>query len=153
MTIAPIVQSVTVAMPPDRAFALFTGSMGRWWQPGKTIGKQPHVAIVIEPQAGGRWFEKDADGNETDWGHVLAWEPPGLVLLAWQLNASFDYDPDLVTEVEITFTPVGDSTRVTLTHRKLERFGDAADRVAAQLSGGWPTIMQRFADYIQEQGK
>ncbi len=114
MSIAPIVQSVTVPVPPDRAFAMFTGSMGRWWQPGKTIGKQPHVAIVIEPRAGGRWFEQDADGNQTDWGHVLAWEPPGLVLLAWQLNASFDYDPELVTEVEITFSPAGDSTRVTL---------------------------------------
>jgi len=61
--------------------------------------------------------------------------------------------PTWSLRVEITFVAAGDSTRVTLTHRKLERFGDAADRVAAQLSGGWPTIIQRFADFIEEQGK
>ena len=151
MTIAPIVHSVTVSAPPERAFALFTGRMGGWWQPGKTIGAKPHVEIVVEPRAGGRWFERDADGNETDWGKVLAWEPPGRALLGWQLNASFAFDPELVTEVEITFVPVGTGTRVTLTHSRLERFGDAADRVAAQLSGGWPTLVQMFADFAEEQ--
>ncbi len=153
MTIAPIVHAVTVSAPPERAFMLFTGSMGRWWQTGKTIGAKPHVEIVTEPRTGGRWFERDADGNETDWGKVLAWEPPGRVLLGWQLNANFAFDPELVTEVEITFVPVGTGTRVTLTHSRLERFGDAADRVAAQLSGGWPTLVQLFADFAEEQGK
>ncbi|MDB5712304.1 MAG: ATPase [Sphingomonas bacterium] len=151
MTIAPIVHSVTVSAPPERAFALFTGRMGGWWKPGMTIGAQPHVEIVVEPRAGGRWFERDADGNETDWGSVLAWEPPGRALLGWQLNGNFAFDPELVTEVEITFIPVGTGTRVTLTHSRLERYGDAADRVAAQLSGGWPTLVQMFADFSEEQ--
>ena len=153
MTIAPIVQTVTVSIPPERAFVLFTGSMGRWWKPGMTVGAQPHVEIAIEPRAGGRWFERDADGNEADWGKVLAWEPPGRVLLGWQLNGSFTFDPDLVTEVEVTFAQVGSDTRVTLTHRHLERFGDAADRVAAQLSGGWPMLLQLFADLAGKNAK
>jgi len=153
MTIAPIVQSVTVSVPPDRAFALFTGSMGRWWQRGKTIAAKPHVEIVIEPRPEGRWFERDEDGTETDWGRVLAWDPPGRVLLGWQLDASFKFDPDLTTDVEITFVPEGGGTRVTLTHRHLERFGDSAERVASQLGGGWPTFVQMFADFAEEQGK
>jgi uncharacterized protein YndB with AHSA1/START domain len=153
MTIAPIVQSVTVAVPPDRAFALFTGSMGRWWQRGKTIGAKPHVEIVMEPRPDGRWFERDEDGAETDWGRVLAWQPPARVLLGWHLDASFAYDPELETEVEITFVPDDAGTRVTLTHRNLERFGESAERVASQLGGGWPTLVQAFADYAEEQGK
>jgi glutathione S-transferase len=105
MTIAPIVQSVTVAVLPDRAFTLFTGSMGCWWKRGMTIGAKPHEEVVIEPHPGGRWFERDEDGAETDWGKVLAWEPPGRVLLGWQIDATFKHDPDLTTEVEVTFAP------------------------------------------------
>lgn len=153
MTIAPIIQSVTVAPAPDRAFALFTGSMGRWWQRGKTIGTKPHVEIVIEPRVEGRWFERDEDGTETDWGRVLAWDPPARILLGWQLDADFSFDPDLTTEVEIIFVPHGTGTQVTLTHRHLERFGDSAERVASQLGGGWPTLVQMFADFAEEQGK
>jgi uncharacterized protein YndB with AHSA1/START domain len=147
MTIAPIVKSVTVAVPPERAFALFTGAMGRWWKPGMTVGAKPHVAIIVEPRAGGRWFERDEDGAEVDWGEVLAWEPPARVLLAWQLDASYTRDPNLVTQVEVTFVPDGAGTRVTLTHRDLERFGDSAERIAAQLAGGWPTLVQLFAEF------
>jgi uncharacterized protein YndB with AHSA1/START domain len=153
VTIAPIVHSVTVSASPERAFALFTGRMGGWWKPGMTIGAQPHVEIVVEPRVDGRWFERDADGNETDWGKVLAWEPPGRALLGWQLNGDFAFDPELVTEVEIMFVPVGTGTRVTLTHSRLERYGDAADRVAAQLSGGWPSLVQMFADFAEEQAQ
>ena len=75
--IAPIVQTVEVKTPPERAFEAFTGSMGDWWPKGMTIGGSHHVAVVNEPRAGGRWFERDAEGRETDWGRVLAWEPPG----------------------------------------------------------------------------
>ena len=66
--IAPIVQTVEVKAPPERAFEAFTGSMGDWWPKGMTIGGSHHVAVVIEPRAGGRWFERDAEGRETDSG-------------------------------------------------------------------------------------
>jgi uncharacterized protein YndB with AHSA1/START domain len=150
MTIAPIVRSVSVAVPPQRAFDLFTGRMGEWWTRGKTIGANPHVDVVIEPFEGGRWFERDAQGDETDWGKVLAWEPPDQVLLAWQIDANFKADPTCGSEVSIVFEPEGSGTRVTLTHGKLEAFGPSADKVVAQLSGGWPTIIQLYADFTAE---
>ncbi len=151
MTIAPIEKTVTVKAPPARAFAIFTRDIGAWWPKGKTIGKTSHAAIIIEPKAGGRWFERDEAGAETAWGKVLAWDPPGRLLLGWQLDAAFKYDADFLTEVELTFAAAGEGkTQVTLVHRHLERFGDSAEKIAASLSGGWPTRLQNFADYAAD---
>lgn len=145
MTIAPVVCTVEVKASPARAFDLFTSSIGLWWPAGRTIGPPPHAAIMIEPQAGGRWFERNAEGVETSWGHVLAWEPPRRLLLAWQLDARFTYDAELVTEVELIFSAAqGGGCRVRLEHRDLERFGADAERVAGLVGGGWPS---RLADF------
>lgn len=126
--------------------------MADWWPKGRTVGKNPHVAIIAEPRAGGQWFERDADGEKCHWGKVLAWEPPSRLLLGWQLNANFTFDPDLLTEVELTFTPVeGGGTLVTLEHRHLERFGADAARVAEQLGGGWPGFLANYAQFSDSQ--
>ena len=146
MSIAPIIRSVEVRAAPARAFELFVSRMGDWWPRGKTIGKTAHARIVVEPRVGGRWFEIDDAGAETLWGRVLAWDPPGRLLLGWQLNTAWTYDADFLTEVELTFAglPSG-GTRVTLEHRNLERFGADAEARRASLDGGWPT---RLADFV-----
>jgi uncharacterized protein YndB with AHSA1/START domain len=144
--IAPITRTVQVKAPPARAFELFTAQMGRWW--GKGIGKQPHVDVIVEARVGGRWFERDADGNETQWGKVLAWEPPSRLLLAWQITSEWRYDPALLTELELTFTlAAGGGTLVTLEHRNLERFGKDAPRHVERIGGGWPMKLGAFAAY------
>jgi hypothetical protein len=146
MSIAPILRSVVVKAPPARAFDLFATRMQDWWPRGKTIGRKPHAEVVMEPRAGGQWFERDADGGETHWGKVLAWEPPGRLLLGWQINSTWTYDPDFLTELELTFEGLpGGGTRVTLEHRNLERFGADAEKQRASLDGGWPTMMAEFA--------
>jgi uncharacterized protein YndB with AHSA1/START domain len=153
MSIAPIVHSVQVKVPPARAFELFSSQIGRWW-PGKTIGKKPHADIVIESRAGGRWFERDAEGEETQWGKVLAWDPPSRLLLGWQINAEFAFDPNLLTEVELTFKPAeGGGTIVTLEHRNLDRFGADAARIVEKIRGGWPTKIDGFAAYADAAAK
>jgi len=148
MTIAPIRKTVSVAAPPARAFDLFTGQMGAWWPKGMTIGASPAAAILIEPRAGGRWFERAEDQAETNWGRVLEWDPPRRLLLAWQIDATWAYDPGFETELELTFTAEASGTRVTMEHRNLERFGDSAARMAEMLGGGWPGIIDGFAAYV-----
>ena len=148
MTIAPIVRIVSVMASPQRAFDAFTAHMSQWWPKDHTIATQPFEKVIMEPHAGGQWFERAADGTETHWGKVLAWDPPGRVLLAWQISADWAYDPDLVTEVEMSFVDQGDgSTLVTLEHRNLERFGEKAVAHSDQLGNGWPGLLQKFADY------
>ena len=153
MTIAPVVGTIETMAVPDRAFALFTQHMSDWW-PGKTIGAKAHVAIVIEPYAEGRWFERAGDGEETLWGKVLVWEPPGRLVLGWQLDGRFVYDPDMLTEVEISFSSRREGgTTVRLEHRDLERYGADALRIAEQIGGGWPGKLSGFGRFGDQDGR
>ena len=147
MSIAPIRREVTVKTSPARAFDAFTKEMIRWW-PNYAIGANPYVAIEIEPHEGGRWYERDADGAETQWGKVLTWDPPGRLVLAWQIDATFKHDPKVMTEVELTFTAQPDGTTlVDFEHRKLELLGESAERAAEQMRGGWVGIIDAFAAF------
>ena len=145
---APVRKSVHVKAPPARAFDVFTNGMGRWWPRSHHIGQAEMRDAIMEPRAGGRWYERGEDGRECEWGRVIAYEPPLRVVLAWQVSADWQYDPDLVTEVEVRFTPDGEGTRVDLEHRNLERFGDKAETMRSQIDaeGGWGLILQRFAE-------
>jgi uncharacterized protein YndB with AHSA1/START domain len=106
--------------------------------------------VVIEPKAGGRWFERAANGTEMDWGRVLAFEPSERLLLAWHLNGSWQFvaDPAQAGEVEIRFIADGaNRTRVELEHRGFERQGADGEalRAAVASEGGWPLTLQSFA--------
>lgn len=71
------------------------------------------------------------------------------MLLAWQLNGEWQFDPALVTELEIRFTSQGAAeTRVELEHRNLERLGDHADRARTAFNGegGWAGLLAAYAD-------
>jgi uncharacterized protein YndB with AHSA1/START domain len=113
--------------------------MTRWWSGSHSIGSSPLKEAVVEPRLGGRWFERGQDGSECEWGRVLAWEPPGRIVLAWQIDAQWRFDSAPVTEVEVRFIPEGNGTRVELEHRNVERLGDQADAARAALDspGGW----------------
>jgi uncharacterized protein YndB with AHSA1/START domain len=87
----------------------------------------------------------------TNWGKVLAWELPSRLLLAWQISCEWGFDPDLLTEVELSFTQAeGGGTLVRLEHRNLERFGTDAVRHVERLNGGWPTRLGDFATYAND---
>ena len=153
-TIESVKKSVTVRAPQAKAFEVFTARFGDWW-PLEThhTGDLDVETVVIEPRAGGRWFERATDGTEALWGYVSEWAPPALLVLAWHLNADFAFDPDpaKASEVAVTFTSVDDATtRVELEHRKLEVFGDRADqtRVALDGDGGWGAIIEEFARLV-----
>jgi uncharacterized protein YndB with AHSA1/START domain len=140
-----ISKQLTVEAPRERAFRVFTSNMGAWWPSEHHIGKAALKDCVIEPRVNGRWYEVDEDGGTCEWGKVLTWDPPRRLVLAWQLDASFRYDPDLITEVEVTFTVLGPKqTRVDFEHRDLERFGEAAERLRDAMGRGWGQILESY---------
>ena len=142
-------QSIVVDAPRDRAFTVFTEEMSTWWpMDSYSIGAGSMAAAVIEPREGGRWFERSEDGSECDWGRVLVWEPPGRLVLAWQISPEWKYDAGLHTEIEVRFTAEDERrTRVDLEHRKLENFGEAAEQMRAIFGSddGWGGLLRRFA--------
>lgn len=152
MTDDAVLVSVVVEATPDRAFDVFTNRFGTWWPlASHHIGEQDAVDAVIEPKAGGRWFERAADGTECEWGRVLEWDPPSRVLLAWHLSPEFAYDPDpaMATQVEVRFVADGASaTRVELEHRGFAVHAErgAAMRTAVSSDGGWAGLLRMFAE-------
>jgi uncharacterized protein YndB with AHSA1/START domain len=139
---------VTANVPPEQAFRVFTEGLDKWWLRSHHIGASEMDRAVLEPREGGRWYEIGVDGTECDWGHVIAWDPPHRLVLAWQINANWQYDPDLITEVEVRFVPDGaGGTTVELEHRDLDRYGPDRDRAVEAMSseGGWPALLNAFA--------
>jgi uncharacterized protein YndB with AHSA1/START domain len=142
---AAIRKSVTVNTPPERAFDVFAARMGSWWHKEHSVAKgTTQVDVVVEPRAGGRWYEKGADGSEHPWGKVITYERPRRLVLAWQLNREFVYDPDLETTVEVTFEERDGSTVVHFEHRDLERMGAGTVELLESMDGGWGMLLDLF---------
>lgn len=150
---APVRKSIRVDAPRERAFEVFTAGIGRWWPKSHHIGAADLDTIVIEPREGGRWFERGVDGNECEVGKVLVWDPPARLVLAWQLTPEWKYDANLITEVDVQFIAEGaNATRIELEHRNLERMGDRAEAMRAQIDGpnGWGDLLQLFAQSVTQ---
>lgn len=144
----PIVKSIKVRATPERAFAVFTTNVLRWWPPTYTIGTSPMQEVVIEPRVGGRWFEIGEDGSQCQWGDVLGWQPPHELVLAWRIGLDWKFHPDFLTEVKVNFTAVGNGeTEVRIEHSKFENYGADAER-AMQIFDGWSATLERFADVV-----
>ena len=145
---APIRRTVKVRASLEKAFDIFVGGMGSWWLKSHSLLQAPQKDVVVEPRAGGRWYEIGEDGSEQTWGRVLGWERPGRLLLAWQLNADWAYDPEFETTVEVRFTADGDHVIVDFEHRDLERFGPNADAVRGNydtgMDGGWRALLDNY---------
>jgi uncharacterized protein YndB with AHSA1/START domain len=140
---------VKVRAPRQVAWDVFTGQMGTWWPLAVyKIGKAKAVDAIIEPRVGGRWYERGDDGSTCDWGRVLVWEPNSRLVLSWSIDADFQYNPELQTEIEVRFiAEKGGLTRVEFEHRCLDRYGDRRDemRTIYDKTGDWGQLLASFA--------
>ena len=145
ITPAPVRKSLLVKADVARSFQVFTDRIGSWWPRSKSINSAPLAAVIIEPRTGGRWYERGEDGSECEWGKVLQWDPPARLVLAWQIDGQWKYNPGCVTEVELNFTAISDrETRVELEHRHLERLGANAPAIREMLNSGWGGILDLY---------
>src|SRR5581483_302041 len=148
-------RTISVPLPQARTFELFTRRMTEYWPKEHSIGSSEIAVVVVEPRAGGRWYERGADGAECEWGRVETWDPPRKVVLLWQIGSDWKFDPDFVTEVEVMFTEeAGGRTRVDLRHRNLQRYGDDTEQMRAIFDdpNGWTGTLGRFVALAKEDG-
>ncbi len=103
---------------------------------------------MVEPRPGGRWFTRHQDGTETSTGVVDVWDPPGRLVLTWQVGADWQFHDDLVTSVELRFLPEGPAlTRVVLEHRDLDAFGAHAVAMRETFDGpsAWDGVLAAYS--------
>ena len=142
--IEPVVATVTVGVPPDRAWDTFTGRIGEWWPAGThSIGEEKVVDVVLEARLDGRILERWADGAVHHWGRITTWEPPARLAFWWRPTLDTSREP---TQVEVVFTPVDGGTEVRLTHTGWEVLGADAAESRAGYAVGWPPVLHRFVE-------
>jgi uncharacterized protein YndB with AHSA1/START domain len=114
--------TTVVAADPTTAFALFTTEIDAWWRRGPRFrqGLGRPSLMRFEGGEGGRLLElyTDEAGGAFEVGRVLAWKPGDRLIFEWRGN---NFEPGLVTEVEVRFEPEEAGTRVTLEHRGWDR--------------------------------
>ena len=155
---AVVRKSVRVQATVERAVSVFVEQMETWWPATHHIGGTPFEAIFVEPRVGGRWYERNAKGEQCDWGTVLAWDPPRRVRFSWHVGPGhdspdwkFDGDMSRASEVEIRFSPAeSGATLVELEHSKLERHGEGYEQLRAIFDGpgAWISILESFAKVV-----
>jgi uncharacterized protein YndB with AHSA1/START domain len=145
-------KTVVVQATPQQCFQVFVGHPMDWWPPSHVLLKQPRVALAFESGVGGRYYESDADGNQIDWGRIIAWNPPHGLTMTWRVDGrwqSIDND-DAASEIEVSFRPLTEgTTRVELAHVKLHKHGDDAPFIHRALDGPSPgETLELFAKAI-----
>jgi len=151
-TINPVRVSVSVGLDQQRCFEVFTDEMTSWWPEGHHIGEAPIEKVIVEPFVGGRWYTRHTDGSETETGVVTAYDAPNGFTVTWQIGADWAFHDDLVTTIEVRFTPTDDGrTLVELEHRDLEAYGADAARMQATFEApdAWGGMLKRYAEVAE----
>ena len=126
-----------VAASVGHAFEVWTGRTGMWWPPSHTVGGDRHDRIVFEPEVGGRIYERTVDGQEHEWGEVVAWEPPHRVAYLWHLF----FDRSEATTVEVTFAGLDSATRVRIRQTGFEQLGAPGQVRRDRTDAAWDAIL------------
>jgi uncharacterized protein YndB with AHSA1/START domain len=119
-----VLVALRVGASPQRAFDAFVEEIGAWWRPTPffRFTRRSAGRLAFEPRLGGRFLERQADGEEFEIGRIVAWEPGVQLRFTWRPES---FAPDQSTEVEVRFEAVGAETRVTVEHRGWEGVPDA----------------------------
>jgi uncharacterized protein YndB with AHSA1/START domain len=140
-----VLVALRVDATPERAFAAFTGEIGRWWRRNGLFqfNDGRSGTLAFEPGPSGRLVENYDDGSSFVIGEVRTWDPPHHLSVGWR-HASFTPVQD--TELHVRFEPVGAQTRVTVEHLGWDTIPQAH---AARHGFPLATFQMRFAQWWQ----
>lgn len=138
---APITQERTLRCSPQRAFDVYTGRIGEWWDPRYTANPATLEAVTIEPRAGGRVYATHSDLGELDWGEVTVWEPGERLVHTFTLAQ----DPAHPSEVAVEFAEADGGCTVRLAHGGW----DEANVAVREKFGDWGLLLEGFAELAE----
>ena len=138
----PVRKEITVSCDAKTAFDVFVRKIGDWWPAAEhsvaAMSKAPAPVIKLDPKVGGRIYEVNDAGEETDWGTVREMEDGKRILLNWHIGRPVSD----ATEVEVTFEAADKGTIVVLIHRNFEVLDDDADAMREGYNKGWVNVFE-----------
>ena len=147
--------ALRVKTSPERAFSLFVGDIGQWWKPNGLFQTTPRLpgVLAFEPGQGGRLIETLANGKVFEIGTILTWDPPYGLTFTWR---QANFPPDLKTEVQVRFEPVGEETRISVEHRGFDqvpidsvaRHGFPNQALQMRLAEWWQVLLSSLRDVV-----
>jgi uncharacterized protein YndB with AHSA1/START domain len=144
-------RSVIVPVSPAEAFRIYTEYPAEWLPPEHTFLPDPQ-AIIMEPRAGGRFYERGADGTEITRGTITDWAPPGRLAVTWRIGPGWRpiFDDEHASVIVAEFSPAGaETTEVTLTWTHLERHGEMAGAITSAINNPGPgDTLHRYAETV-----
>jgi uncharacterized protein YciI len=134
----PIRREILVNADQRTAFEIFTTGIGRWWPLTElaVFGAGASVSFI-----GKQLVETSSEGDTSVWGTVTDWEEPIVVAFTWHPGKA----PSPASHVQVTFSPAGEQTRVTLNHTGWEAFDDP-NAARAEYDRGWPMVLLCYHD-------
>lgn len=142
--VPPVRREVLVPASPETAFAVFVDEIGGWWPIGSHSVFQDGTVAFVD----GRIVEYSADGQESVWGTVLDWDPPGRLSFTWHPGRPAS-DASRVT---VTFAAAGEQTLVVLLHEGWEVYTDPL-AARQEYDSGWPRVLAEFAAGVATPGE
>jgi uncharacterized protein YndB with AHSA1/START domain len=148
-----IVAEIEVGAPPERVFAALIDpqQLTQWWGGEGRCNKR---LWQIDARVGGQWRSESYDptgkvsiNGISDFnvsGEILEYDPPRLLAYTWIAN--WHSQPSRTTLVRWRLTPMGQGTRVEITHSGL------ADEPVARkdYSGGWGGVVGNLKKFVEK---
>jgi uncharacterized protein YndB with AHSA1/START domain len=128
--------------PRDVVYAAWTNPEGlrHWMCPGDVISAEAKLDLRVGGEF--RIVMKSKTAEYVHTGTYQVVDPPAKLVFTW---TAANHPPTLVT---VEFLDHGAESELVLTH---ERFTDGD--VAKRYEGGWATIAEKFAAYLNKQTK
>jgi uncharacterized protein YndB with AHSA1/START domain len=139
-------KSITVRVPVETAFRVFTAELGSWWPlASKSVGQGEAETVVVEPGVGGQVYERARSGEQHAWGEVLVWDPPTRFAFSWHPGRAAETSQ----EVDVRFTTVEEGTRVELEHRGWERLVGPGGAIPDHFDSGWDEALVSYVELAE----
>jgi uncharacterized protein YndB with AHSA1/START domain len=137
--------TVTVPVTVEEAFRIYTERPAEWL-PAEHRFLRDSETVVMEPWAGGRFYEKGADGAVVVRGTILEWAPPRRLAVTWRVGPGWRpaADDKRASVVVVEFQADGPgATEMSVTYTHLERHGEMEPVIRAAIGSGG--TLERYA--------